>query len=320
MQKPNSFIQRIRRQPRWKIAAALGVLVLAGWFYFSRAKSVVEGITFEARRGNLQINVLEGGSIEALESQEIRSEVKGGQGTKILKIVEEGYQVTDEDVKAGKVLVELDSSDLKTRMTQQEISFQTTLASFTEATQGYDIQLNQNKTDVKAAEQKAKFARLDLEKFMSDVATREIITQLNLHEIEGSTNETGLDVILTSQTAPINATDPRGRSNSEDDFKPVSADPVVSVDTNQPPQLDYTKYATLDLLGDGAAKQQLRKLLDDLQVAEQQQGLGKAKLQGTERLFEKGFVTKTELETEQMIFKNNELKVQTAITARDLFI
>jgi len=320
MQQTNNPFQFIRRQPRWKLAAALGVVALAAWIFFGRGKSAVEGITFEARRGNLQISVLEGGSIEALESQEIRSEVKGGQGTKILKIVEEGYQVTDEDVKEGKILVELDSADLRQRITQQEISFQTTLASFTEATQGYDIQLNQNKTDVKAAEQKAKFARMDLEKFMSDVATREIIAQLNLHEIEESTNTTELDDILGGRASGGGGDRGARKSKSDEDFKPITADPVVFVETNRPPPIDYTKYAKTDLLGDGAAKQQLRKLLDDLQVAEQQQNLARAKLQGTQRLFEKGFVTKTELETEEMTFKNNELKIQTATTARDLFI
>ena len=112
--------------------------------------------------------------------QEISSEVKGGSGTKILKIVEEGYQVTDEDVKNGKVLVELDSADLKDKITQEDIQFQTTEAALIEATQAYEIQLDQNETDIKAAEQKAKFAFMDLEKFMSDQATKEIVAQLDL--------------------------------------------------------------------------------------------------------------------------------------------
>lgn len=321
MQRINNFTQFIRRQPRWRLAVALGVVALIGWFFFGRAKSVIGQITFPARRGNLQISVLEGGSIEALESQEIRSEVKGGNGTKILKIVEEGYQVSDADVKEGKVLVELDSSDLKQKITQQEITFQTTLSSLTEATQGYDIQLNQNKTDVKAAEQKAKFALMDLEKFMSDRATREVIAQLNLHENFSTNSDPGPDETLDTKKKAEGGGDVAATGGiKEDDFKPVTAEAVVFVDTNKPAPIDYTKYAKLDLLGDGAAKQQLRKLLDELQMAEQQQGLGKAKLQGTQRLFGKGFVTKTELETEEMTFKNNDLKIQTAMTARDLFI
>ncbi len=316
--------QFFRRQSRWKVVLAIAALLFAGWVIFGNRKGTVNGITFTARRGPLQISVLEGGSIEALESQEIRSEVRGGQGTKILKIVEEGYQVSEDDVKTGKVLVELDSADLKQRMTQQEIGFQTTLASLTEATQGYDIQFNQNVTDIKAAEQKAKFARMDLEKFMSDKATRKILDHLKLFEAVSNS-----PILVEVQLGDPKTAGPGGKdlrvsdSNKNPEAKLTSAvktEPAVILETNKPAPIDYSKYATLELLGDGSAKQQLRKLLDDLQVAEQQQNLGKAKLQGTKRLFEKGFMTKTELETEEMTFENNELKIQTAVTARDLFL
>ena len=317
------IVQYVLGQPRWKLALAVAALLLIGWMIFGNHKGNETGITFTARRGPLQISVLEGGSIEALESQEIRSEVRGGQGTKILKIVEEGYQVSEEDVKSGKVLVELDSADLKQRMTQQEISFQTTMASLTEATQGYDIQFNQNVTDIKAAEQKAKFARMDLGKFMSDQAAGKIIDHLKLQEAASDTPLV-VEVHLSDQKGVGTGggaglvVDP----NKTPDAKLIPAEiqiaPIVA--TNKPTPIDYSKYAKLELLGDGSAKQQLRKLLDDLQVAEQQQNLGKAKLQGTKRLFEKGFMTKTELETEEMTFENNELKIQTAVTARDLFL
>src|SRR5437868_28472 len=130
-----NILEFIRRQPRWRLAVAVAALLLMAAWFFNRGKTVENEITFTVKRGVLPITVLEGGSIEALESQEVRSEVKGGQGTKILKIVDEGYQVTDEDVKNGKILVELDSADLKGKIIQEEIQFQTSLASFTEATQ-----------------------------------------------------------------------------------------------------------------------------------------------------------------------------------------
>ena len=70
------------------------------------------GVTYTVQRGDLNITVLEGGALEALSSQEIRSGVKGREGAKILSIVEEGYRVTPEDVAAGKILVELDTASL----------------------------------------------------------------------------------------------------------------------------------------------------------------------------------------------------------------
>ncbi|MGB9603499.1 MAG: efflux RND transporter periplasmic adaptor subunit [Limisphaerales bacterium] len=84
--------------------------------------------------------------------------------------------------------------------------------------------------------------------------------------------------------------------------------------------IDFSQYAKPELLGDGSAKQQLRKLLDELQLAQAQLSLQETKLQGTERLFKKGFISKTELEGEQMTYTNNMLRVATAQTALDLFI
>src|SRR4030095_5882446 len=95
MQNPNKIKALLLRRPRWRIVALL--VVLAAGFYFAKggAKSKNSGTTFTARRGALDISVLEGGSVQALESQEIKCEVKVGyQGIKILRIVEEGYQVT----------------------------------------------------------------------------------------------------------------------------------------------------------------------------------------------------------------------------------
>ena len=49
-----------------------------------------------------------------------------------------------------------------------------------------------------------------------------------------------------------------------------------------------------------------------------EQGQSKNTLEGTIRLFDKGFVSKTEKERDEIAFENSRLKVQTAETARDL--
>jgi HlyD family secretion protein len=84
--------------------------------------------------------------------------------------------------------------------------------------------------------------------------------------------------------------------------------------------IDFAPYANVDVLGDGEAKQKLRKFEDDLQVAKKEEGQAKSTLDGTKRLFEKGFVTKIEAEKDELAYENNRLKVQTAETARDLFL
>jgi HlyD family secretion protein len=84
--------------------------------------------------------------------------------------------------------------------------------------------------------------------------------------------------------------------------------------------IDFSPYAKIEALGDGEAKQKLRKFEDDLQVAMKEEGQAKANLEGTRRLFDKGFVTKIDLEKDEIANENNRLKVQTAVTARDLFL
>ncbi|MBU6180634.1 MAG: hypothetical protein KGR69_13285, partial [Verrucomicrobia bacterium] len=65
------------------------------------------------QKGDLVIDVLEGGNIQALNFLEYRNDVKLANGVKILEIIEEGYYVTEEDVAKGKVLVRLDQSELE---------------------------------------------------------------------------------------------------------------------------------------------------------------------------------------------------------------
>ncbi len=301
-------------------------MLLLIWI-FSGHKNADNEITYTVKRGDLQITVLEGGSVEALESQEIRSEVKGN--TKILKIVEEGYQVTEEDVKKGKVLVELDSSEIKDKVVQQEIQFQSALATLTDATQGYEIQRNQNISNIKSADQKAQFARMDLEKFLSDKTGREIIRALNLDKLEKAVyklpageeaEQMMLSAMETNETQLIEAQNNDKLTEDDRAAKPEVASLQPIVPKAAPKVIDYADYATPEKLGDGSAMQNLRKLKDDLQSAQQQFGLAETKLNGTRKLFDKGFSTKTELDTDQISYDNNALKVKTAQTAYDLFV
>ena len=53
---------------------------------------------FDSVRGDLMIHVLEGGNIRAMEYLEIKNEVNNRSNTKVLSLVEEGYEVTEQDV------------------------------------------------------------------------------------------------------------------------------------------------------------------------------------------------------------------------------
>ena len=284
------MIQLFRNHPRLSLAGAL-VLAVIGYRWLRPSGSTSNGSTFTAKRGSLDITVLASGTIEALEKQEIRCEVRGEQ-VKILKIVDEGYFVTEDDVRTNKVLVELDSSKLQQNAVNQDITFQSTVSALTEAQQGFEIQSNQNRVDVKAAEQDAKFAFMDAEKYLGDRIMKELVDRLGLRE---QTNQ---------PMATLNPTNGAPTAVAE------QASPVV----------DYSKYARTELLEIGMAKQELRKREDELFNSRTALSTAQTKLAGTKRLFEKGFVTKTELESDQTTADQGQLKLESAETSKDLFI
>jgi len=177
-------VAALLRRPPVLIGGALLLVALAGYLYVSKGPAdIAAGTTFIAKRGDLDVIVVEGGAVQALESQEIVSPIKGNQGVKILSLVEEGYRVTPEDVAAGKVLVELDSADLKDRVVNQEIAYQSADAGYVEKKTSYDIQVNQNQSTITAAELKAKFALMDFEKYLGKKAVTSIISRLGLDTV-----------------------------------------------------------------------------------------------------------------------------------------
>jgi RND family efflux transporter MFP subunit len=321
----------LRKQPRWRLLGAAAVIVLCAFWLLGHRKTAEREVTFTVKRGDLNITVLEGGSIEALESQEIRSEIRSAAGTKILKIIEEGYLVTDEDVKNGKILVELDSADIHDRVVQEEISYQSDLASLTDAAQSYEIQRNQNTSDIAAAEQKALFARMDFEKYLGDKTASVVIKRLKLDVVEENAKK-----LVAGENAEQQMLDAMEKNEAIDATNSASKGtngPALNTNfiaspflmTNAPIatinlDIDFSEYAREDLLGDGSAMQDLRKNKDDLQTSKQQFGLAETKLNGTKRLFDKGFATKTELDTDQVSYDGCQLRVKTSETALNLFI
>lgn len=358
---PTSGVTFWRRLPRWAYGLLAVILIFTGWRLLRGGGETQQRVTFEARRGPLTISVIQGGSIEALASQEIRSEVRGYQGTKILKLVEEGYLVTEEDVRTNKVLVELDSSELRQRLTTQETEQESRFAAMTEARQAYEIQLGQNQADIKAAEQKVKFAHMDLDKFLGIAAAQELIDEIGLklpeapsledipemQRDEPSTVVPGAPGQLPSNLPPevaarlaqaaagdgqpkiVAAAQIEGLPGISVKVAPPQSPPVAAaVQHNDEARLreaeslkpvgfkvDFSKYADETKLGDGTALQDLRKKRDDLVVASNELTLATVKLDGTRRLSDKNFVTKTELKNEELNVDKMKLRVETAETA-----
>lgn len=165
------------------ILILIAVVAGIGVFVFLRMASGGSGGSnssleiFTVNHGDLIIDVTESGDIKALDSVEIQSQVEGR--TTIISIVDEGTYITAEDVNNGKILCELDSSDIKEKLTQQEISFSKVEASFTEARESLDIQKKQHDSDIQAGGLKVKFALMDFKKYLGEVVSQEIIEDIN---------------------------------------------------------------------------------------------------------------------------------------------
>lgn len=167
-----------------QFAVGLGALlvIIAISSLLGGSDNSATGPTFAARQGQLDIIVREGGNVEALQSQQIRSAIRGGSGVKILSIVEEGYRVTAEDVRAGKILVELDSAQLNEQKLNQEIAYETADATYIERKAQLEIRINQNVANLNTASQRMRFAHLDLQKFLGANVVTELTRELGIEE------------------------------------------------------------------------------------------------------------------------------------------
>jgi HlyD family secretion protein len=164
---------------KWFIAAGLVIVIIAVLIMTLAASKTSTPAqsktlsTFVARRDNLTVTVTESGSIKAQKTIDLKSEVEGR--ATIINIVPEGTIITPEDVCNGKILVELDSGDLKEQLTQRQIDFTTEDASYAQAKEAYDIQVKQNESDITAAELKVRFALMDFQKYLGETLANHII-------------------------------------------------------------------------------------------------------------------------------------------------
>jgi multidrug efflux pump subunit AcrA (membrane-fusion protein) len=247
----------------WLTVALLLTALVSGLRYtgfsLSSGPTVRAIDSYPVRRGHLRISVLEGGNLKALKSQEIRAEVEGG--TTILSIVAEGTQITAEDVKNGKILIRLDSSDLEDKAISQEIDLNNARASFNQADENLTLQVKQNESDMRTAELNLKFAAMDFEKYLGAALAGEALNQ-----------ETLAHHLL----------------------------------------IDSPKLG-------GEALQRRRILESDINLAREEVSRARNKLQWTERLHENGYVTGEEREADRLSLNRQQVELERAQTARDLF-
>ena len=172
------------RRKKWVVPVGIVVVVallvagvVAVWQYRSGAKDKESSVDYTVKRQGLTVSVTENGNIKARHSEDIKSKVEGR--ATIISIVPEGIQITPEDVDSGKVLVELDASELRRRLTEREINFASAQANLTEAQTSFEIQQKQNESDLNASRMKVKFGLMDLQKYLGDKLAQRLIDKVD---------------------------------------------------------------------------------------------------------------------------------------------
>lgn len=184
-------------------AAALTVWVLWGSMRKGGLTSTSNILsTFPVRRNDLTITVTEGGSTKASQTIDIKSEVYGE--ATIISLIPEGTYITQEDVNNDKLLVELDSSSLKERLKEEEKGLASDEASLIETQENYQIQLNQNESDITAAKLAVKFALMDLQKYLGETVAQKVVEKASL--------DPNSNFDMTSLLANNDANDPNSLS------------------------------------------------------------------------------------------------------------
>ena len=303
-----------RKSSKGIIIAGISVLAVVGWWSMSGGGAKAEKVpTRIVQRGPLEITVLQGGEIRALQNNAVKSEIEIP--TKILSLIPEGYLITEEDVKDGKVLIELDSTDLKTKIENHEIDFQTTVSNYIDADENREIQKSENQTLVRDVKQVAIFALMDFEKYLGREVTGAILTAAGLPS-DVDAFEKYADVLETQANAQVSseaALAKRGAAAKPGAAKKSIAAPPVSE------MINFTPFLEQKAQSDGEAQQKLRQLEDDLLLHRSELALAKQKVESSKRLAEKKFVTSAQMENDLVSFDKVQLSVKTSETALALY-
>jgi len=305
------------KKANWKTWIIIGSLALSAvaWMTLSGDDEKNQEVpTFTAQLGPLQVDVLQGGEIRALQNYEVKSEIEVP--TKIISIIPEGYLISEDDIKDGKVLVELDSSELKARIQDHEIDFQTTVATYIDADEGREIQRSENQSLVRDMKEAGVFALMDFEKYLGRNLTAKILADANL-----PANGEALDkfaAVLDTQSNTPTDTSALAKAKSTQDKSPVLGVVKKRFGVSSE-RIDFSPFLEGQASGDGEAQQKLRQLEDELLLRKSELSVAKQKVESSERLSSKSFITKTQLELDQVAYEKVTLALKTAETELGLF-
>ena len=323
--KNQSQLVRKRIKRRWMIMLLIVVAVLvtlvAAAIKRDAGLDTSSGGTFTVRRENLTITVTEGGSIRAKQSIDYKVKVKRGYrdsgSVTILNVVPAGSYITQEDVDANMVLVQLDSAALEEQLIQQETDLTSDKESVNSATETRNIQIIQNESDIADAQLRVRFALLDLQKYLgADIANRLIKDVNEVLNLKQSAVSKVSDMPITGENGVVNLMI-SGLDRTND--KPIN-------DVNETFRLTEIVAPFLEevrtdpnLLDGSAAGEDLKRLEDNIVTAEGSLKTAEDTLAGTIKLHDANYVSDLDLLRDKLNVQNRRFAKESAEVSLDLF-
>ena len=203
------------------------------------------------------------------------------------------------------------------------------MAAYIDADEARAIQTSDNLSLARDAEQAMRFALMDFERYMGkEVAQAVLQTRKLPHNQEaldgyvGRLNEAKVQLAPPDEkkevaTDPLAVSEEKGKDKADE--APEAAAKPAEEDTATPERIEFLTYLANDKLGDGEAQQKLRQLTNESLLHKSELSVAKQKVEASERLAAKDFITKTTLENDKVNYDKADLAVQTAETQLDLF-
>ncbi len=354
---------------RWLILLVLlGGAGFGGWRLWERygrawwqARGVKRAApaTYAVKLLDLPIVVTAKGSLKALKSEVIASQVEGK--ATILEIVPEGTLITQKDIEDGKILVQLDSAELQERLVQQEITFSNAEAAYTQAKEAYDIQKSQTESNINEGKLNVKFGRLDLDRYVGETLAaqalddstdllelakqhakagrkrrKRIVAEVEeaLEEVDGALREAAAKRAKKAPAAsgappPVPAPGPipprrlrrPAKAEASNPGNPHPAAPASDATALVAPKLPSSASSDDGLVEfGGVALQNKREFEGGIDVAIEKFMRAADTVAWTARLWSKGYVGENDLKTDQLTVKTRLIDLDQALSRRDIFL
>jgi len=272
------------------------------------AKSVNRVNLYKVSREDLPINVKEGGELVAVNEVEVKSQIEGS--ATILNLIPEGTLV-----KKGDKLVELDVTDLVEKRANQEIAVEKARNALEQARTAQEILEKELQANLNTADSQRQIAAMELQKLLgakdgqgsegknADMVKRleELVNPSEPEEGEGASNgEATEGTQLVEQVHPQNYAGLIGK---------VRTLLTVIGEEGDPLQRDMGEMANKIL----QQADTIRLAMADLKVKEDTAAHSR-------RLAAKQFITRNELERDELAFQSQASKVTIAWNDLELLI